>query len=49
MAIEKPIIQTEGRTKPAPPWGDREVVFPHGTYKMRVLHGVRCGPLPSFR
>ncbi len=22
--------------------GDREVIFPHGTYLMRVLHGVAC-------
>ncbi len=24
--------------------GDRDVVFPHGTWWMRVHHGVRCGP-----
>ena len=27
--------------------GDREVVFPPGTYKMRILHGARCAPRPS--
>jgi hypothetical protein len=26
--------------------GVREVLFPHGTYKMRVLHGVACAPAP---
>lgn len=26
--------------------GDREAEFPHGTYKMRVLHGVRCAAPP---
>lgn len=24
--------------------GERRVVFPHGTYKMRLLHNVRCAP-----
>jgi REP element-mobilizing transposase RayT len=24
--------------------GDRDVVFPHGTYKMRVVHNVACAP-----
>ncbi len=27
--------------------GQRDVVFPYGTYLMRVLHGVRCAPAPS--
>ena len=27
--------------------GDREVEFPHGTYKMRVLHGVSCAAPPD--
>ena len=27
--------------------GDRTVTFPHGTYKMRVLHGARCAGPPS--
>jgi len=26
--------------------GDREVVFPYGTYKMRILHGCKCAPAP---
>ena len=26
--------------------GDRDVVFPHGTWWMRVHHGVRCAPPP---
>ena len=26
--------------------GDRETEFPHGTYKMRVLHGAKCAPAP---
>lgn len=26
--------------------GDRDVVFPHGTWWMRVHHGVRCHPPP---
>ena len=26
--------------------GDREAEFPHGTYKMRVLHGARCAAPP---
>ena len=26
--------------------GDREVEFPHGTYKMRVVHRARCVPPP---
>ena len=26
--------------------GDRDVVFPHGTWWMRVHHGVRCQPPP---
>ena len=29
--------------------GNRDVEFPHGTYKMRVLHGVRCAPPPPLR
>ena len=27
--------------------GDRDVVFPHGTWLMRVVHGVRCAPPPD--
>jgi hypothetical protein len=27
--------------------GDREVEFPAGTYKMRVLHGARCARGPD--
>jgi hypothetical protein len=27
--------------------GDRSVVFPYGTYKMRLVHGVRCAPAPT--
>ena len=27
--------------------GDREVIFPHGTYLMRVRHGVACAPPSS--
>ena len=27
--------------------GDRDVVFPAGTWKMRVLHGARCAPFPE--
>lgn len=27
--------------------GDRDVVFPAGTYKMRVVHGVRCAVAPD--
>ena len=27
--------------------GERDVVFPAGTYKMRVLHGVACAPASS--
>lgn len=27
--------------------GDREVVFPHGSYKMRVHHGVAVAPPPT--
>ena len=27
--------------------GERGVVFPYGTYKMRVVHGVRCAEPPS--
>lgn len=27
--------------------GDRDVVFPYGTWLMRVLHGVRCAPPPQ--
>lgn len=27
--------------------GDRAVLFPPGTYKMRVLHGVSCVPAPT--
>ena len=26
--------------------GVRNVVFPHGTYKMRIVHAVRCRPPP---
>ena len=26
--------------------GDRQTAFPHGTYKMRVVHGARCAPPP---
>lgn len=26
--------------------GDRQVRFPEGTYRMRVLHGANCGPAP---
>lgn len=26
--------------------GDREAVFPEGTWWMRVFHGARCGPAP---
>lgn len=26
--------------------GDRDVVFPHGTYKMRVVHNVEVAPAP---
>lgn len=29
--------------------GGREVEFPHGTYKMRVLHSVRCASPSRFR
>ena len=29
--------------------GDREVVFPEGTYRMRVLHGVNCADMPESR
>ncbi len=28
--------------------GVKDVVFPAGTYKMRVLFGVRCAPVPEF-
>jgi putative transposase len=27
--------------------GDRAVIFPYGTYKMRVEHGACCGPAPN--
>ena len=27
--------------------GDRDVVFPAGTYKMRVVHGARCAEVPG--
>ena len=27
--------------------GNRNVVFPPGTYLMRVYHGVRCAPFPG--
>ena len=27
--------------------GDREALFPYGTYKMRVLHGARCADPPT--
>ena len=27
--------------------GDRDVVFPYGTYKMRVIHHARCDPGPD--
>lgn len=27
--------------------GERDVVFPHGTYKMRVVHSARCAPPPG--
>lgn len=27
--------------------GERDVVFPHGTYKMRVVHGVNVAPAPT--
>jgi REP element-mobilizing transposase RayT len=27
--------------------GDRDVVFPHGTYKMRIHHGVNVAPPPT--
>ncbi len=27
--------------------GARDVVFPVGTYKMRVIHGVRCAEAPD--
>jgi putative transposase len=26
--------------------GNRDVVFPHGTYAMRVFHGARCAQAP---
>ena len=27
--------------------GDHDVIFPHGTYKMRVVHNARCHPPPE--
>ena len=27
--------------------GERDVVFPYGTYKMRVYYGVLCEPPPG--
>jgi len=27
--------------------GDRDIVFPTGTYKMRVVHGARCAAAPG--
>ena len=27
--------------------GNRDVVFPYGTHKMRLVHGVRCAPPPD--
>ena len=27
--------------------GDRDVVFPAGTYQLRVLHGVKCAAAPA--
>jgi hypothetical protein len=38
-----------GYRQALPRWcaGDRDVVFPAGTYKMRILHGVRCAEGPD--